>query len=147
MSTERLLVRVAVFLVLQKGDEVLLLKRANTGHEDGNYGLVCGHLDPGETALGAMVREAREEAGITIAPDDLKLVQTQHLKDAHLKENYINLYFTASRWQGQVTNVEPEKCDGLEWFPMGALPRDTIAYVRSALNAIQTGAVYSDWGW
>lgn len=39
----------AVYLLLIKENQILLLKRANTGYEDGNYSLVAGHIDGNET--------------------------------------------------------------------------------------------------
>ncbi len=56
----------AVYLILIKENKVLLLKRANTGYEDGNYSLVAGHMDGNETIKQAMIREATEEAGIVM---------------------------------------------------------------------------------
>lgn len=55
---------VSVYLILVKDGKVLLLRRANTGYEDGNYGLVAGHLDGDESATTGMVREASEESGL-----------------------------------------------------------------------------------
>ena len=57
---------VAVHLILVQDSKVLLLRRYNTGYEDGNYGVVAGHLERDEEIVAAMVREAREEAGIEI---------------------------------------------------------------------------------
>jgi 8-oxo-dGTP pyrophosphatase MutT (NUDIX family) len=59
----------SVYLLLFKGNQVLLSKRANTGYEDGNYGLVSGHVESNETLREAMVREAAEEVGLTLLPE------------------------------------------------------------------------------
>ena len=65
---------VAVHLLLVKNDRVLLLRRYNTGYEDGNYSVVAGHIEGGEDLKTAMIREAREEAGIEILRSNLEVV-------------------------------------------------------------------------
>ena len=54
---------VAVYLLLLREGQVLLLRRHNTGYEDGNYSVIAGHVEPGERITQALVREAAEEAG------------------------------------------------------------------------------------
>lgn len=57
---------------------MLLLRRANTGYQDGKYSLIAGHLDGDEVAKDGMIREAKEEAGIAVASESLKLVHLAH---------------------------------------------------------------------
>jgi ADP-ribose pyrophosphatase YjhB (NUDIX family) len=61
----------SVYLLFVKDDKILLLRRCNTGYEDGNYGLVAGHLDAHESLTQAAIREAKEESGVDINPEDL----------------------------------------------------------------------------
>ncbi len=63
---------------LLRFDSVLLLKRANTGFEDGNYGPVGGHLEGGESVKQAAIRECREEIGVEIDQADLQVVGVTH---------------------------------------------------------------------
>ena len=69
---------IAVHLLLVREERVLLLRRYNTGYEDGNYSVVAGHVEGGEELVTAMIREAREEAGIELLPSDLEVVGVHH---------------------------------------------------------------------
>lgn len=136
----------AVYLVLRKGNQVLLLRRANTGYQDGKYGLVAGHLDGDESATAAMVREAKEEAGITVLPGNLRFVHVAHrLGRGQPGQERIDLFFEATEWHGEVVNAEPEKCDDLSWFDIDALPEHMLPFVRLVVDDITHGKQYSEY--
>ncbi len=44
LAVERFTVPVSVHVFLTKDDDILLLRRCNTGYEDGNYSVPAGHL-------------------------------------------------------------------------------------------------------
>jgi 8-oxo-dGTP diphosphatase len=131
----------SVYIILIKEDKTLLLRRANTGYEDGNYGLVAGHADGGEPATVACCREAKEESGLDIKPEDLKLAHVMHRRQ---NDERVDIFFTTDKWEGQPTNMEPEKCDDLSWFPLDNLPENAIPYIRQALENFQNGVPYSE---
>jgi 8-oxo-dGTP diphosphatase len=139
--SERFQATVAVHLLLLREQEVLLLRRHNTGYEDGNYSVIAGHLDGNETATQAMVREAFEEAGIRVVPADLRFVHVMHRKEA---DERIDLFFTANRWQGEPEIREPEKCSELRWAALNTLPTNTVPYVRAALEHVRNHRVYAE---
>ena len=66
----------AVYLILKKNRQVLLGRRINTGYYDGWYTLPSGHVEAGELPLDALLRESKEEIGITYEKKDAKLVHT-----------------------------------------------------------------------
>jgi 8-oxo-dGTP diphosphatase len=145
-SKERFKLITAVYLVLRRGDKVLLLRRANTGYQDGKYSLVAGHMEGGELGTTAIIREAKEEAGVTIHPDNLRLVHTLHrLRRREPGQERIELFFEASKWEGDITNCEPGKCDDLSWHPIGDLPANTIPYIRRTLTNVVNGVAYSEY--
>jgi 8-oxo-dGTP diphosphatase len=136
----------AVYLILRRGEEVLLLQRANTGYQDGKYGLVAGHLEGDELAASGIVREAKEEAGITVDLKDLKLVHVCHrLSRGEPGQERLDLFFEATRWHGEITNMEPHKCGDLSWFSLHDLPSTVIPVVGMVLKAVAGGSAYSEY--
>lgn len=144
-KTERFRPRAAVYLILIKDGQILLSRRFNTGWNDGNYSLAAGHIDGNETAEAAMLREAREELGITIQPEDLQFAHVSHRRSPDFE--YIDFYFTAEKWEGEPHNAEPEKCDEIAWYSLDALPENVIQNVREALAHIEQRRPYSNFGW
>lgn len=145
MFKKRFSMPVAVHLFLLQGDNVLLLRRFNTGYEDGNYSVIAGHLDGEEELKQAMIREAREEAGISIEEMSLQVVGVMHRKFADGEA--VNFFLTATEWTGNVMNTEPHKCNELAWYSLDQLPENVIPYVRQALENYQRGTWFESFGW
>ena len=142
--TERPKTTLAVYLLLQRDDDLLFIRRQNSGWRDGSYTLVAGHVDEGESARAAMVREAAEEVGVVTMEHDLELVHTMHRND---RSPYVDLYFRCTRWTGEPVVMEAHKAGDLIWAPSRDLPEDVIDTVRLAIDAIVDGRAYSDDGW
>lgn len=140
MEKERFRVIPAVHLFLKKENKILLLLRQNTGHRDGEYGLIAGHIEPQESVQGCLIREALEEGGITLVPADLKFLHVFY----NTKRDYINFFFLAENWYGEIRNMEPEKCAELEWFDMDNLPATTIPYIADMVKAYKQGEFFSE---
>lgn len=144
MAKERFKCISACYLLLTKDGETLLSRRFNTGYEDGNYSVVAGHIEEKESAITALVREAKEEAGILINPQDVHLVHTHHRMAL---DERMELFFSTNTWKGEIVNLEPEKCSDLSWFPLNNLPPNTIPYIKHVLEAVERGEIYSEFGW
>jgi SAM-dependent methyltransferase len=130
---------VDVHLIVRRGEEVLLARRANTGYADGLLHAPSGHLEDGEDVRSGMIREAREEIGIELAPDDLTAaVVMQHRSPGG--QARIGWFFVAEHGAGgEPVNREPAKCSELGWYRLDALPDDIVAYCRAALDAYRSG--------
>ena len=144
-NEERFKPYAAAYLVLISDGKILLLRRYNTGYQDGNYSLVSGHFEGGETAAQCIAREALEEAGITIDADDLKVVNVIHRLS--VDREYFDIFVRANKWVGEIINMEPNKCDELKWFELNDLPSNMAPEVKMALNNINNDIHYSEIGW
>lgn len=128
----RVKANVNAYLFLEKGDQILLMLRENTGYFDGYWSVPSGHVDAGESAIQGMVREAYEEIGITINPEDL---HPKHIIHRQTERVNVDIFFTCSKWRGEPINNEPHKCGGIRFSPKEALPEKLIDYVSAALTA------------
>lgn len=147
MKKERFKFTPAVYLILEKDNKFLLSRRFNTGYEDGNYSFVAGHLNGDETLMQAMIREAKEEIGIDIKPENLEVVHVMHRKTPNENEERIDFFIAAKKWNGKPKNMEPHKCDDLNWFVLNNLPSNVIPYIRQAIGCVFKNIFYSEYGW
>ncbi len=131
-----------VQLFLFRENQVLLLRRFNTGFRDGEYTVPAGHMDGGETVMRAAIREGKEEAGVDLKETDLSFSTVMHrIED----EERVDFFFEVHAWEGEPFNAEPEKCDDLRWFPINALPENTVPYVRQALENHFAGIKFDEY--
>ena len=142
-STERFRIKFAVYLILRDGDQVLLSLRQGTGWKDGWFSLTAGHVDGGEAAEHAMIREAKEEIGVDIAPENLRHIYTMHRPGMDPEDEYVDLFFECQKWSGEVNNMEPEKCGELRWVDMYQLPENVLPYIKVVLSGYPQGVTYS----
>lgn len=142
---ERFKLVVAVHLILIENGKILLLRRYNTGYEDGNYSVVAGHIDGNESVIKAMKREALEEAGIKIKEEDLEIVHVMHRK-AKDRES-IDYFLTCKSYAGKISIMEKDKCDELKFYYLDKLPINVIPYVRKGIEYYQNNIPFSIYGW
>lgn len=149
-ETERFKLKAGVFLCLIQCDQVLLLRRFRTGIEDGFYVVPMGGHDGKEPLSEALIREAKEETNIILRPEDLQVCHVMHRRHPMpegLTFEQLDIYFKASRYEGEIRNKEPQKCDELKFFPLSQLPEKIAPFMKHALECIQKGQFYSEFGW
>jgi 8-oxo-dGTP diphosphatase len=134
---------VNAYLILRQEDRILFSLRKNTGYCDGMWGLVAGHVEEGESATLALVREAREEIGLHLEVHQLQVVHVMHRQS---DRNNIDIFFDCPNWEGSVTNSEPHKCAELGFYSLDALPHPLIDYIAQALHCSAKGQTYSEYG-
>jgi len=126
-------------LILRRGNEVLLARRAGSPYANGLLNCVSGHVDGAfEDIVTTLVREAQEEAGIDVDPADVRAaVVVQHLNPYGAQRT--GWFFEVTRWKGEPRICEPTLCTELGFFPLDRLPDDMVAYCRAGLDAYRNG--------
>lgn len=139
MKTPHLIPESNLYLVRE--ERILLIRRVNTGYQDGQYAPVAGHVEKGEDFIAAMIREAREEVGLTLSSADLRVAHIMYRLAAPEPER-IAAFVVADKWQGEPAIMEPDKCDDLQWFDLDVLPANMIPYARTGIEHVRAGSVF-----
>ncbi|CAA7053546.1 unnamed protein product [Microthlaspi erraticum] len=140
METEEVpMPKVAVVVFVVKENSVLLgLRRSSIGHS--TFALPGGHLEFGESFEGCAAREVMEETGLEIEKMTLLTVTNNVFKEAPKPSHYVTVFMRATLVDPNQSprNMEPEKCDGWDWFDWRNLPTPLFwpleKMVRSGFN-------------
>lgn len=136
----------AAFIILEKDGKILLIRRANTGYQDGKYEVPSGHVEEGEMLTVAAAREAKEEVNADILPENLEFVHLIYKPKHDPTGDRANIFFRAKVWSGEVKNMEPNKCDDIKWVGWDELPESFVPDTREALQNIQKGIFFKEYG-
>ncbi|WIX85731.1 NUDIX domain-containing protein [Amycolatopsis sp. DG1A-15b] len=137
---------VDVLIILERGEHVLLARRAGTGYADGQWNLPSGKLEEGEDMVAAIIREAREEIDVEVDRDDLEMVTSVHCLNPEGKAR-VGFFFRARRWRGEARNAEPHKCSQIAWFPKASLPASTVPYTHAGVELYRRDERFGLQGW
>ncbi|KAK9051135.1 hypothetical protein SSX86_027761 [Deinandra increscens subsp. villosa] len=110
---------VSVFIL--KGNKMLFGRRRSVSVGDNTFLLPGGHLEPGESYEECAKREVKEETGLDIKNIEL-LTSNNNLyyEETHLDVTYVRAYLSDPNQTPQ--NIEPDKCEGWEWYDLNNLP-------------------------
>ncbi|WP_103503943.1 NUDIX domain-containing protein [Streptomyces sp. SM14] len=95
---------------------VLVIERGWPPHK-GMQALPGGHVDPGETALDAAVRELSEETGVAVPPGDLRLVGVYDAPDRDPRGRYVSAAYGALLAAPLAARAGDDAADA-RWIPL-----------------------------
>jgi 8-oxo-dGTP diphosphatase len=100
--------KVGIGVIIIKDNKILLGKRRNA-HGEGSWCYPGGHLEFGESWEECSRREVREEVGIEIKNLCFGTITNDIFKNEH--KHYITISMISDFESGEVTLMEPNKCD------------------------------------
>ncbi|OVA05057.1 NUDIX hydrolase domain [Macleaya cordata] len=109
--------RVGVGVFVIKGNKVLLgRRRSSIG--DSTYALPGGHLEFGESFEDCAMREVKEETGLDIEKIEFVTITNSVFLEEPKPLHYVTIFMRGELVDSQQLpqNVEPEKCDGWDWY-------------------------------
>ncbi len=135
---------VASYVLVRKQGKIAFVLRANTDWMNDHYGLPSGKVEKNESYTAAAKREASEEIGIDIDLKDLEFVHVMHRNEGM---EWVDVFFEAKKWGGEPHNAEPHMHSELAWLDPKNLPKNTIPSLLFALEQIEKGKKFSEYGW
>ena len=122
-----------VTAVVTRGDEILLVRRA----DNGEWTPITGILEPGEEPGRAAAREALEETGVEVRVDRLASTSVYpgvvHANGD--RASYLDLTFACTYVSGEAHVADDESRD-VRWFPQDAMPEMAESMVRRIADAL-----------
>jgi 8-oxo-dGTP diphosphatase len=122
---------IGVGVILIKNSRVLLGKRKGA-HGAGSWSCPGGHLEFGESVEECASRELAEETGLTA----LSLCSGPWVNYIDEDEHFVTLFVFVNEFAGELILLEPDKCEGWEWFEWNALPSPLFLPVASLIKKI-----------
>ena len=119
--------------VVCRGDEVLLVQRA----DNGEWTPITGIPEPGEEPGPAAARETLEETGVVVTVDRLASTSA-HPGIVHAngdRASYLDLTFACTYVSGDAHVADDESRD-VRWFPRDAMPEMAPAMARRIADAL-----------
>jgi 8-oxo-dGTP pyrophosphatase MutT (NUDIX family) len=123
-------------------EQVLLQLRRGTGYMDEHWAVsAAGHVEAGEDAVAAAVREAGEELGVVLDRADLVPLCAVH-RTAGTPEpgdERVDFFFECRRWRGDPRRREVDKAAELRWFDLAALPDPVVPHELRVVEGLRRG--------
>ncbi len=108
-------------LILNENNEILMLKRQNTGYYDECFCLPSGHIESGETSEETLIHEMKEEISIDVTKEDFTPIAIfQRIND----RQYFDIWYYIKQREGTINNWEPEKCSEMKRFWKDNIPEN-----------------------
>lgn len=134
--------RVAAYALVVRGEEVLLTRISGSGFHTGSWSLPGGGIEHGESPVAAVVREVREETGLTVEVGDVVTVLDERVRGSAPSgrdEDFqsIGLVYAATVTGGELAVEESGTTDAAAWVSLAEIEAGRVPVTDVASSALR----------
>ncbi|OGZ05074.1 MAG: hypothetical protein A2942_02410 [Candidatus Lloydbacteria bacterium RIFCSPLOWO2_01_FULL_50_20] len=140
MNPSQNVLRVGIAVMIFRNGKVLIGKRKGA-HGEGEYAFPGGRLEHGESLIDGALREIKEECGITVG--NIRFQCVLNVLD-FFPEHYVGVGFIADWVAGEPQVLEPDKCEGWDWYSLDTLPQPLFVPTATMIKSYRSGMNFID---
>ena len=99
-----------ILLFIENNEKKFLIQKTSI-NRDSEYATTGGHVTYGDTALKTVIKEAKEELGLTLNENEVKEIET--LKGQY---GYVSIYYCNKKIDINELTIQDEEVDSLYWM-------------------------------
>ena len=105
--------------------KILLLRRNKEKRKHAEWGNIGGRIEFGETSAEACIREAKEEIGVELKPENLKLIEIKEIPNYHNNVHAVQFIYSITFDENEKIIIN-EESESYAWFNLNSLPDKTL---------------------
>ena len=109
---------IAVVLAFIQNSEGNFLIQKRSTLKDGKLGATSGHLETGETSMQGLIREIKEELGLDVMPEDLKLLYSGK---SDKRQFFFDIYYLKKDININNLSLQKEEVERVEWHSLAEI--------------------------
>jgi len=130
------LLKIGVAVAIYNSDGKVLLGKRIGKFGDGTYQFPGGHAEIYEDIYDTAIREVKEETNLSLDASTLSFICCQYdIFNGILYKTYFMMAGLIGL-EGDVLNMEPNKCEGWDWYSIDELPSPLFAISEQTYKQI-----------
>ena len=123
-------IELTVLCLIEDDNKILLQNRVKK--DWGGYALPGGHVEAGESFVDAVIREMKEETGLTVVAPRLVGVKQFPIENGR----YVVLLFKATKWEGTLVSSDEGQMEWIEYDQLSKI--NTVDDLDELLRVMNT---------